>query len=390
MPDWIKMTDELGPAKILHVYDPETKMKGVVVVDTAPMGIAGGGTRMMPDISTQEIFGLARAMTYKFAILDFPIGGAKAGIWADPVIDGDARKGLMKAFGRAVQPLLANGVVLASDIGTYSEDVAMIFEGAGLPSGSTGLAAVEIDGEPLENLATGYGVVVAAKAACQVAGMEIGKASAAIEGFGKVGGGVARYLDQAGARVAAISTVRGCLYDLDGLDVSKLLELRKNFGDDLVNHYPGHKCEPKEEIYSLDVDILIPGARPYVIDKTTVNSVRAKIIASIANIPITPEAEEILFKKNVYSIPDFISNAGGVVAVVLDILGATADDLFHTLEHLLDPLTRNILEKAFYKGINPRALAVAETTEKVLSARSNQTTLSFEEILGSLKKQLNL
>ncbi len=93
MPAWMKMTDQLGPEKIMHVYDPVTGMKGVVVVDTMSLAGAAGGTRMLPDITTEEIFWLARAMSHKFAILDFPIGGAKAGIWAEPDIHGPARKG---------------------------------------------------------------------------------------------------------------------------------------------------------------------------------------------------------------------------------------------------------------------------------------------------------
>lgn len=84
MSEWMKALDELGPEKILHVYDANAGMKGVVVVDTSHFDRASGGTRMLPDITTQEISWLARAMTHKFSILDIPIGGAKAGIWADP------------------------------------------------------------------------------------------------------------------------------------------------------------------------------------------------------------------------------------------------------------------------------------------------------------------
>ncbi len=273
MNEWIRLTDALGPAKILHVHDPAAGMKGVVVVDGVNMGLAGGGTRMMPDITTEEISGLARAMTHKFSILDFPVGGAKAGIWADPAIGGEERVVLMKAFGKAVQPLLAGGVTLAADIGTDAEDVARFYEGAGLPSGSTGLATVEIDGEPLENHATGYGVVVSAKAACDVAGIDIQKSTVAIEGFGKVGGGVARYISEAGAAVLAVSTIAGTLYDPDGLDAARLLELRKTFGDDLVHHYGSGKTLAKEDIYALPVDILVPGARTYVIRRDNVDRV---------------------------------------------------------------------------------------------------------------------
>src|SRR5512137_1056788 len=171
MSDWIINTDALGPEKVLHVYDAKTGLKGVVVVDTTSLVGSAGGTRMLPDITTEEIFGLARAMTYKFAILDFPIGGAKGGIWAAPDIHGAMRRDLMLAFGAAVKPLLAAGVTLAADMGTDNEDVATFFEGAGLPSKFTGLSTQKIEGEPLEDHCTGYGVVVAAISACSVAGI---------------------------------------------------------------------------------------------------------------------------------------------------------------------------------------------------------------------------
>ncbi|MCP4753233.1 MAG: Glu/Leu/Phe/Val dehydrogenase [Proteobacteria bacterium] len=390
MTDWMTMMDELGPEKILHVYDPETGMKGVVVVHTTMNNIAGGGTRMMPDITTREIFGLARTMTHKFAIFDFPIGGAKAGIWADPGIQGEQRRELTEAFGRAVKPLLTNGITLAADIGTDTEDVESFYKGAEMPSGSTGLAAAEIEGEPLENHATGYGVVVAAKAACGMADIDIGNASAAIEGFGKVGGGAARYLDKIGTKVTAISTLKGTLYNPDGLNVEKLLEIRRTHGDRVVEEYGDGQTFEKEKIYGLPTDILIPGARPYVIDEGNVDLVQAKVVSSIANIPITEKAEEILFRKNVHIVPDFVSNAGGVIVALVDILGGSTDDVFTAIEHMIAPLTENILKEAVDTGINPQKLAVSKTTQKVLQARSGKVALPFEEILDKVKTKLNL
>jgi len=95
----MKIADGLGPEKIVHVYDPAVGMKALVVVDTTSLGGSAGRTRMLPDITTEEISWLARAMTHKFAILDIPIGGAKAGIWADPSIHGTPRQAILRAFG---------------------------------------------------------------------------------------------------------------------------------------------------------------------------------------------------------------------------------------------------------------------------------------------------
>ena len=372
MQEWVDLTDDIGPERVFHVYDPRVGMKGVVVVDSTIRGRAGGGTRMLPDITTEEMLGLGRAMTHKFAILGIPIGGAKAGIWADPGMKGDKRKEILKAFGNAIKPLLENRVGIGADIGTDNDDVAMIYEGAGLSSGYTGLSLEEIDGEPLENHATGYGVVVAAKAACEFAGIEIQGATVAIEGFGKVGGGVARYMMEEGAKVVAISTIEGAIYDEGGLDVKKIIEMRKDFGDKVVQKYPSVKQIDKRALFSLPVDILIPGARPYVINGENVHGIQAKIISSVANIPITNEAEDILSQRGIISVPDFISNAGGVVLGMIDNLGGTVDHVFNALRTLIGPLTKDILTEAGKERINPRSLAVRKTREKFLKARAGE------------------
>jgi glutamate dehydrogenase (NAD(P)+) len=391
MREWTKLTDDLGPMKILHVYDPVTKMKGVVVIDTVALGGAAGGTRMLPDINTEEIAGLARAMSYKFTTLDIPVGGAKSGIWADPSIRGASRRDLMLAFGRAIKPLLAEGLVAGADMGTYTEDLTVIHEGAGIPARFSGLSLEKIDGEALEDHATGYGVVVTAKAACEFAGINLKGAKVAIEGFGKVGGGVARYMTEEGARVVAISTVNGMIYNEKGLDIKFLLEARLKQGDKAIQEYKNAKHLKSEEMYALPVDILIPGARPYVIDKNNVNKVQAKIISSIANIPITDEAEEMLAKKGIYSVPDFISNAGGVLLGVVDILGGKSEDVFRGLREVLAPLTKEILTESKKEGGSPRGLAVKKATAKILKARSGKVTAqSFEGFLKIARQRLKM
>jgi glutamate dehydrogenase/leucine dehydrogenase len=391
MSEWMKMVDPLGPQKIVHVYDPDTGMKGVVVVDTVSLAGAGGGTRMLPDITTGEIFQLARAMTHKYAILDFPVGGAKAGIWADPAIQGPMRKELMLSFGKAIKPLLSSGIVMAADMGTDNDDVALFFEGAGLPQRFTGLSTQKIDGEPLEDHVTGYGVVVAALAACKLAGIDINGVRVAVEGFGKVGGGVLRYITEAGAKVVALSTIEETIYHGDGLDIKALLKSRKTSGDQAVSGYKEARHLKPEEIYSLPVDVLIPGARPHLITRNNVGAIKAKVISSIANVPTTDEAEEILFQKGVLSVPDFISNAGGVILGVVDVLGGKADDVFKVVDHYIGPLSTQILIESRQKNVNPRALAISKTTAKVLKARKQPAgEIDINKLMDDMRKRLGL
>jgi len=391
MSELLKTVDEIGPERIFHVYDPAVGMKAVVVVDTTVFGRAGGGTRMLPDITTEEIIWLARAMTYKYAILDLPTGGAKAGIWADPSLRGAPREAIFRAFGKALRPLFEAGIGIGADLGTYSEDFAIMREGAGLPSRAWGLSGVEKDGEPVANHVTGYGVVAAAKAACEFAAIELNGATVAIEGFGKVGGGVARYMAEEGAKVVAISTIYGTAYNKDGLDIKKLLDARKKSGDRAVVEYEDAQHIDSGAIYFLPVDILVPGARPYVIDKNNVNRVQAKVISSGANIPVTDEAIEVLFQRGIYFIPDFISNAGAVMSGPVAQVGGTLDDVFRVLTEVLGQLTRDILTDARKEGINPRSLAVRRCQEKVLKVRTEkEAALSEDERLRLYRQRFKI
>ena len=212
-----------------------------------------------------------------------------------------------------------------------------------------------------------------------------------MQGFGKVGGGVARYMAEAAAKVVAISTVRGTTYNEDRLDIKKLLDERRKSGDMAVEECENAQHIDREAIYFLPVDILVPGARPYVIDKNNAGRVQAKVISSTANIPITDEVEEVLFQQGIYSVPDFISNAGGVVIGVVDVLGGTADDIFKALRELLGPLTHDILVDARNEGINPRSLAVRKTKEKVLKVRTGKEPApTIEELLELARQRLKL
>jgi len=126
MTAWMTVADEIGPEKILYLHDPEVGLKGIIVVDTISLAGTGGGTRMLPNITTEEMCNLARAMTYKFQMIDLPMGGSKAGIWADPNMVKIKKKAILTSFGRIAKPLMESGVNIASDMGTDTEDVETI------------------------------------------------------------------------------------------------------------------------------------------------------------------------------------------------------------------------------------------------------------------------
>ncbi len=367
--------DDIGPELIVHWYDPEVKVRGVMVVDSLALGMATGGTRMLPDITTHEISLLARAMTYKKATMGVPVGGAKAGIWEDPHVPSPRREAIFRSFGKAMKPLYkANIVLYGSDMGVNDPDVKMFREEAGYfaPATTTDYSKELRDGEPLENHFTGYGVVVSAKEACKFCGINMSGAKVAIEGFGKVGGGAARYLLKEGAKIVALSTIKGAIYNDKGLDLTKLFDLRKSFGDECILKYKDAKVIKNEELFYLPVEVLVPGGRPLVIHEKNVDKVKAKVIASGANIPITEGALERLFKKGITVVPDFVANSGGSTAGLSRRSGLNADQVFIAIEKVIGANTREILEVAAKEKINPTKLAINRALDKVRKAKAGK------------------
>jgi glutamate dehydrogenase (NAD(P)+) len=167
------------------------------------------------------------------------------------------------------------------------------------------------EGLGMDDLATGHGVKAAAEAAVARLGRTLDGATVAIEGFGKVGAGAAHACARAGARVVAVSTVAGLLVDEDGLDVQELLALRERHGDGLVEHGP-RPARPREALFELECDVLVPGARPDAITRGVAERVRCAVVAPGANIPYGEGAIDVLHRRGVLAVPDFISNSGGV------------------------------------------------------------------------------
>jgi len=285
---------------------------GFVVFDLPGAELSAGGTRLAPDVSAAEVALLARAMTYKYAALGEQVGGAKAGLRGDPA-DRAGRAGLMARFCAEVGPLVAAQRFLTGpDMGTSEEDFAALRRHRAVPSA---MSAV-VGGLPFEDVLTGFGVAAAADAALSARwGWGWDGRSVAIEGFGKVGGGVAREVARRGGRVVAVSTIAGCLADPSGLDVELLLALRRAHGDACVAHY-GVPPGPVAELFTaVKADVVVPGTRPGRIDERAAGSLPpgVQVVAPAANAPYTERGAEVLRQRGVLALPDFVCNAGAVI-----------------------------------------------------------------------------
>ncbi|MEM5802159.1 MAG: Glu/Leu/Phe/Val dehydrogenase [Candidatus Aenigmatarchaeota archaeon] len=367
-----KFADEFGPEYVIEVYDPGINLKGILVIYNTARGTGKGGIRMSPTITTEEIFRLARIMTWKTALADLPWGGAKAGIKADTKkISLEEKKNLMKSFGRALRFIAPKLYIAAPDVGTGEEEMRWFVEGNGNLKSATGKPK-DLGGIPHELGSTGYGVFHSALIAVKFKRIKLNELTVAIEGFGNVGISVAKFLFEAGAKIVAVSDSKGCIYNPEGIDFQKLYQVKKETGS-VINYKPGEVLE-NEKIFELNVDMIIPSALPDVINEKNVDKVKAKIIVEAANIPIRYEIEKILHEKGVLIIPDFVANAGGVISSYAEYRGYDEQKMFKLVERKVKKNTKLVLDSIKKENILPREAAEKIAKERVKEAMVKRTT----------------
>lgn len=341
--------DDFGPEKIIAVSDAKTGMRGYLVVDNSARGLPKGGTRMAPDLTLDTVMGLARAMTWKYAAIDVNLGGAKGGIIADP--KSPKKEETLRAWARALREYIPKVYVFGLDMGINERDAAVVCDELKDLTASVAKPRV-LGGLPYDELgAAGYGVAEAALETLEFLGKNPSKTIASIQGFGALASAAAKRLHEAGASVIAISTVDGVLYDKEGLDIPKLLELKRGYGDLCVKEYKGGQLlQPSEELF-VDCDLLIPGAKEDAITKENVGQVKANIIVEGANMAVTPEAQKILHEKGVVLIPDFLANAGAAVVAGIEMftrfnpVSSGEEGIYETISEKIRPNARLVLEE---------------------------------------------
>ena len=363
MEDIFRFADELGPAKVIHVYEPSVGLKAVLVVDNVARGPAIGGLRIAPDVSTEECFRLARAMTLKNAAADLPHGGGKSVIYGDPKMPTKEKETQIRALASSLREI--QEYIFAPDMGTDEECMAWVNDEigrvVGLPS--------DFGGIPLDEIgATGWGLSHATEVALEYCDFDMDGARVVVQGFGAVGKHTARFLTGKGAMLVGMADSRGTIYNPLGLDVLALIELKKSGKS--VADYPDGKKLDRDAVIDIECDIWIPAAQPDVIDENNVNRLKAKLVIEGANIPITDGAEKHLHEKGVLYVPDFIANAGGVICAAMEYQRACQSAAFQAIEEKLCRNTRLVLEEAASRGILPREAAVDLAVQRLKKSMS--------------------
>jgi glutamate dehydrogenase (NAD(P)+) len=377
MQDIFAFNDELGPAKIIHLYEPSLGLKAVLVVDNVAMGPSIGGLRMAPDVSTAECFRLARAMTLKNAAAELPHGGGKSVLYGNSKMPKPDKERLIRALAGALRG--TQEYIFGPDMGTDEECMAWVRDEIGR---SVGLPR-ELGGIPLDEIgATGWGISHAADIALQHCDFALDGARVVVQGFGAVGRHAARFLTAKGAILVGAADSRGTLYHPKGLDVDALWEFKQT-GKALAD-YPDGQALERDAVIDLTCDIWIPAARPDVIKEENVRRLRTKLVIEGANIPITPGAEQYLHEQGVLCIPDFIANAGGVICAALEYQRASEATALQVIEEKLRRNTALVLETARREDITPRQAAVALAVARVKKAMGYRRWSLFSMAPGFL------
>jgi len=361
----ILMKDKFGPEYIIKVYDPKIGMEGFLVIDNTVLGPGKGGIRMTPDVTEEEVWRLARTMTWKNALAGIPFGGAKAGIiWSGN--SDQLKKQYIQSFARAIKMFTPKFYIAGPDVNTGEKEMQWFVEATGNWRSATGKPAnlcMKVFGKPGEKCgiphefgSTGFGIAHATAVAMQITGFSLKNARVAIHGFGNVGSFAYKYLTEMGALVVALADKSGAFYAKQGFDTKEMMKIIKE--KKLLSDCKSGVLISSDEFWSLPVDILIPASVTDVINESNKDRIKAKIIVEAGNIPMSEAIEDELFKKGILIVPDFVANAGGVISSYAEYRGYNPKKMFELVKRKITKTTKIVLEESIKSNQNPRSIAL--------------------------------
>jgi glutamate dehydrogenase/leucine dehydrogenase len=356
--------DSIGPQYIIEVYDPSIGMNGFLVIDNLKKGPGKGGIRMTKSVTLEEVFRLARAMTFKNAIADLPFGGAKAGIVWQGGSD-DLKKKIIQSFAKEISPLCPKYYIAGPDVNTGEKEMEWFVKATGNLKTATGKPK-KLKGLPHELGSTGFGIAVATKIVGEALGFDMKETTIAIHGFGNVGYSTYYFLSRTGAKVVAIADLSATIYEKDGFDENIMKKMiKKGKSLPLKEYKKGEKIQP-EDFWGLDVDVLIPASVTDVINSQNKDKIKAKIIIEAGNIPMREEIEEEFFKKGVFVLPDFVANAGGVISSYCEWKGYSEKTMFKIVEEKIKKNTLLVVKESIKNKENPRKVTMEIAKKRII------------------------
>ncbi len=354
------------------------------------LGPTKGGIRFHPEETLSTVKALAAWMTWKTSVMGLPYGGGKGGVVVNPkVLSKRELENLSRSYIRAIYDVLSPYTdIPAPDVYTNPQIMAWMMDEYEWISRRKDPAFGIITGKPLSiggSLgridATSRGALYTVREAAKLLNMDLSKSTMAVQGYGNAGYYMAKLgVELFGIKVVAVSDSRGGIYNPDGLDPDAVLKWKKENGS--VKDFPGATNISNEELLALEVDILAPAAIENVITKDNADDVKAKLVAEVANGPVTPEADDILFEKGIFQIPDFLCNAGGVTVSyfewVQNINGYywTEEEVYSRLDEKMTRAFHKVYNTAQEKKIHMRDAAYVVAVSRVYEAMKDRGWVS--------------
>ena len=338
-----------------------------------------GGLRYHPHVDQDEARALASLMTWKTAVVDLPYGGAKGGMNCDPSLlsRGELERLTRRFVGQIHDFIGPHKDIPAPDMGTDGQVMAWImneyakFHGFH-PACVTG-KPVEFHGSEGREAATGFGVVIVLREMLKKQGRTIAGTSFAIQGYGNVGSFTARFLQEQGGKVVAVSDAYGAIFRREGINIAEL-DAHVGINRKVVG-FLGGDAGTNEQLLTSEVDVLIPAALGGVFDKTIAEAVRAGMIVEAANGPTWPEADDVFLRRGIPVVPDILANAGGVIVSYFEWVQNlqhfkwTLDQVRREEESRLVESFAKVYELAQKKGVTLRTAAFMLAINRVGRAR---------------------
>ena len=357
--------------------------EGYRVQHSTARGPAKGGIRYHQDVNMDEVKALAAWMTFKCAVVNIPYGGGKGGVVVNPstLSKGELRR-LTRRFTAMIAPIIGpEQDVPAPDVGTTPEVMGWIMDTYSMLNGRcihgvvTG-KPIEIGGALGRKEATGRGVMQTAKLILKKNGVDLQRATVAVQGLGNVGGTTAKLLHKKGCKIVAVSDVSGAIYCETGLDIPGILKhisAPKTFVD--TYNAEGVSHISNEELLELPVTLLVPAALENQLNADNADRIKAQFIVEAANGPTTPEADEVFAKKGITLVPDILANAGGVVVSYFEwvqniqSVSWTEDEVNAKLTDIMTNAFTAVYELSKKRGISLRMAAYLIAMDRVVTAK---------------------
>lgn len=354
--------------------------KGFRVQYNNARGPTKGGIRFHPDETIDTVRALAAWMTWKCALLDLPLGGAKGGVTCNPkkMSQGELER-LSRAYIQGIWQFIGpDKDIPAPDVYTNPQVMAWMMDEYSKITGKNQFGVITgkpfcIGGSAGRGDATARGGLYTIREAAKAYGIDLEKAAVAVQGYGNAGYYAAELAKSFfGCKIIAVSDSKGGILNKKGLNPEAVGEHKAKTGS--VVDYPNAEAISNEEILELEVDILIPAALENVITEKNAPNIKAKIVAELANGPIIPEADNILYKNGIHVIPDFLCNAGGVTVSYFEMVQNfymyywDEKEIHQRLDKKMTIAYQSVLDTSEKYKINMRQAAYIVAVQRVVEA----------------------